>query len=79
MGQKRGSGRSERSPDVRSADGLKWDEPAPWTFDDGEPLVMSTTQQHWLSHSEQLYLVYTRKTEHNEKVFRWSRPSRLVK
>lgn len=58
----------------RSADGLNWSEPLPWRFEDGEPLVMSTTQQHWLPHSERLHLVYTRKTEQNEKVVRWRAP-----
>lgn len=59
---------------TRSADGLKWAEPQPWRFDDGEPLVMSTTQQHWLPHGERLHLVYTRKTAQNEKVMRWRAP-----
>ena len=59
---------------ARSADGLKWAKPQPWTFDDGEPLVMSTTQQHWLPHSDRLHLVYTRKTKDNAKVARWRSP-----
>jgi hypothetical protein len=59
---------------ARSADGLQWSDPQPWTFDDGEPLVMSTTQQHWLPHSDRLHLVYTRKTRDNEKVMRWRSP-----
>ncbi len=59
---------------ARSADGLQWLEPQPWMFDDGEPLVMSSTQQHWLPHSDRLHLVYTRKTRDNEKVMRWRSP-----
>jgi hypothetical protein len=43
-------------------------------WDDGEPLVMSTTQQHWLVHSEALFLVYTRKDESNVNVIRWRSP-----
>ena len=35
---------------------------------------MSTTQQHWLTHSEALYLVYTRKDAQNAKVMRWRSP-----
>jgi hypothetical protein len=58
----------------RSADGLNWSEPRPWRFEDGEPLIMSTTQQHWLPHSERLHLVYTRRTEQNAKVVRWRAP-----
>ena len=35
---------------------------------------MSTTQQHWLAHSDALYLVYTRKDATNSKVIRWRSP-----
>lgn len=59
---------------ARSGNGLRWAEPQPWCFDDGEPLVMSTTQQHWLSHGDGLLLVYTRKTKDNAKVMRWRSP-----
>jgi hypothetical protein len=59
---------------TRSANGLQWTTPQPWMFDDGEPLVMSTTQQHWLPHSERLHLVYTRRTADNAKVMRWRSP-----
>ena len=59
---------------ARSADGLQWAKPQPWMFDDGESLVMSTTQQHWLPHRDRLHLVYTRKTGANEKVMRWRAP-----
>lgn len=57
-----------------SDDGLKYGEKQPWTFDDGEPLAMSTTQQHWLTHSDGLFLVYNRKDASNEKVIRWRSP-----
>lgn len=46
----------------------------PWTWDDGEPLEMSSTQQHWLPHSDGLYLVYTRKDASNTGVIRWRSP-----
>ena len=59
---------------ARSTNGLQWSDPQPWTFDDGEPLVMSTTQQHWLPHSEALFLVYTRKDASNLNVPRWRTP-----
>lgn len=57
-----------------SNDGLDWAEKRPWCWDDGEPLVMSTTQQRWLPHREALFLVYTRKTPENAKVMRWRSP-----
>lgn len=57
-----------------SDDGLDFAEKQPWCWDDGTPLEMSTTQQHWLPHSEALHLVYTRKDLSNEKVIRWRSP-----
>lgn len=57
-----------------SQDGLEWGEKQPWCWDDGEPLTMSTTQQHWLTHSDGLYLVYTRKHPSNANVIRWRSP-----
>lgn len=57
-----------------SEDGLEWVAPLPWCWDGGEPLEMSTTQQHWLTHSRGLYLVYTRRTEDNANVPRWRAP-----
>ncbi len=55
-------------------DGLKWTEKQSWSWDDGEPLTMSTTQQHWLTHSHGLFLVYTRKDPSNLNVTRWRSP-----
>ncbi len=46
----------------------------PWSWDDGEALSMSTTQQHWLTHSDALFLVYTRRDPSNENVVRWRSP-----
>jgi hypothetical protein len=57
-----------------SDDGLQWSEKKPWTWDHGRPLTMSTTQQHWLPHSDGLFLVYTRKAPQNVNVFRWRAP-----
>ena len=57
-----------------SSDGLQWAAQEPWTWDDGEPLTMSTTQQHWLEHSDGLFLVYTRRDESNVNVMRWRAP-----
>lgn len=58
----------------RSSDGLDWDDLTPWTFDDGTPLEMSTTQQRWLIHKNRLHLVYTRKMDNNHAVMRWRAP-----
>ncbi len=55
-------------------DGFEWAKQQAWRWDDGEPLTMSTTQQHWLVHSETLSLVYTRKAAKNVNVMRWRAP-----
>jgi hypothetical protein len=57
-----------------SMDGLHWQRKQAWQWEDGTPLVMSTTQQHWLTHSDGLFLVYTRKDESNQNVIRWRSP-----
>jgi len=57
-----------------SDDGLKWAAKKSWAWEDGTPLDMSTTQQHWLTHSDGLFLVYTRKDASNTKVIRWRSP-----
>ncbi len=57
-----------------SNDGLDWAEQRAWCWEDGTPLDMSTTQQHWLTHSEGLFLVYTRKDVSNVNVIRWRSP-----
>jgi hypothetical protein len=59
---------------TRSTDGIQWEEKKPWSWDDGTPLDMSTTQQHWLTHSDGLFLVYTRKDKDNINVIRWRSP-----
>jgi len=57
-----------------SEDGLSWTPKQPWTWDNGETLTMSTTQQHWLTHSDALFLVYTRRDASNTQVIRWRSP-----
>jgi len=57
-----------------SDDGIHYAPQKAWTWDDGEPLTMSTTQQHWVTHSDGLFLVYTRKDETNRNVIRWRSP-----
>jgi len=57
-----------------SDDGLNWSEKRAWAWEDGTPIDMSTTQQHWLTHSDGLFLVYTRKDASNLNVTRWRSP-----
>ena len=55
-------------------DGLCFDEPRPWTYDDGSELGSVNTQQHWLVHSDALFLVYTRLGPDNQETFRGRAP-----
>ncbi len=55
-------------------DGLHFDEAKKWTFDDGEELGSYNTQQHWVTHPDGLFLVYTRKGANNDHVFRHRAP-----
>jgi len=57
-----------------SRDGLHFDEPRQWLWDDGTDLGNYNTQQHWVTHSEGLFLVYTRKGANNDHVFRHRAP-----
>ncbi|MCF7853570.1 MAG: hypothetical protein K9N51_02135 [Candidatus Pacebacteria bacterium] len=57
-----------------SADGLHYGEPIPWRFDTGEELGNFNTQQHWLARRDALYLVYNRRGELNNGVFRCRAP-----
>ena len=56
------------------SDGLHFDEARPWTFDDGTELGSYNTQQHWVTHSDGLFLVYTRRGAGNGHVFRHRAP-----
>jgi len=53
-----------------SANGQDFSEPKPWTFDDGAELGSYNTMQHWVTHSEGLFLVYTRRGANNDHVIR---------
>jgi hypothetical protein len=59
---------------AKSADGLHFSEPIPWTFDDGTDLGNYNTQQHWVTHSDGLFLVYTRRGANNDHVTRHRAP-----
>ena len=59
---------------ARSTDGLHFSPLQPWKFDDGSDLGNYNTQQHWVTHSDGLYLVYTRRGAGNDHVFRHRAP-----
>lgn len=55
-------------------DGFHFGPPRPWTFDDGTELGSYNTQQHWLAHSDGLFLVYTRRGAGNDHIVRHRAP-----
>ncbi|WP_298867298.1 exo-alpha-sialidase [uncultured Gimesia sp.] len=57
-----------------SDDGLNYSQPIVWKFDDGRELGNYNTQQHWVTHSDTLFLVYTRRGANNDHVFRHRAP-----
>jgi hypothetical protein len=57
-----------------SEDGLQFSEPQPWLFADGAELGSYNTQQHWLAHSDGLFLVYTRRGANNDHIVRHRAP-----
>ena len=64
----------ERGYVATSTDGLHFGQPKRWTFDDGTELGSYNTQQHWVTHSDGLFLAYTRRGADNDKVFRHRAP-----
>ncbi len=59
---------------TRSKDGLNFEPFEEWKFDDGSPLGNYNTQQHWVTHSDGLFLVYNRRGANNDHVFRHRAP-----
>lgn len=57
-----------------SDDGLQYAPIQPWRFDDGAELGSYNTQQHWLAHSDGLFLVYTRRGADNDHIMRHRAP-----
>jgi len=57
-----------------AGDGLRFEEPRRWTFDDGSDLGNYNTQQHWVTHRDGLFLIYTRKGANNDHVMRHRAP-----
>ena len=64
----------ERGYVTTGSDGLHFEPHRPWTFDDGTELGNYNTQQHWVTHSDALFLVYTRRGANNDHVFRHRAP-----
>ncbi|MDP6060507.1 MAG: exo-alpha-sialidase [Pirellulaceae bacterium] len=59
---------------TRSNDGMNFESIQPWMFDDDKDLGNYNTQQHWVTHSDGLFLVYTRRGANNDHVFRHRAP-----
>ncbi len=57
-----------------SIDGMSFQTPRRWRFDDGAELGSYNTQQHWVVHSDALYLTYTRRGANNDHIFRHRAP-----
>jgi len=67
--------RSDRTGFVsRSSNGLNFSPIEEWKFDDGTELGSYNTQQHWVTHSEGLFLVYTRRGANNDHIVRHRAP-----
>lgn len=54
-----------------SKGGLHFNKYEPWIFDDGTELGSYNTQQHWVTHSNGMFLAYTRRGAGNDHVFRY--------
>jgi len=59
---------------TRSQDGQQFEPIRPWKFTDGSDLGNYNTQQHWVTHSDGLFLAYTRRGAENDHVFRHRAP-----
>jgi len=55
---------------AQSDDGLNWYGLEDWKWDDGSPVQTENTQQCWLRHKDNLYLIYTRINDRSHGVFR---------
>ena len=64
----------ERGYVSTGSDGLHFDEPRAWTFEDGSDLGNYNTQQHWVAMPDALYLVYNRRGADNDNVVRHRAP-----
>ncbi len=67
--------RNDRAAYVTSGgDGLRFDPPQLWRWDDGADLGSYNTQAHWVTHRSGLFLAYTRRNAGNDNVVRHRAP-----
>ena len=67
--------RSDRSAYIaKGMDGIHFSQMKEWAFDNDSILGSYNTQQHWVRHTDGLFLVYTRKGANNDNVFRHRAP-----
>jgi hypothetical protein len=57
-----------------SQDAIHWQPIQPWTFEDGREIGSYNTQQHWATHRDGLFLVYTRQGADNDHIPRSRAP-----
>lgn len=57
-----------------SDDAMHWQTIKPWVFEDGSEIGSYNTQQHWVTHSDGLFLVYTRRDSSNQNIPRSRAP-----
>jgi len=57
-----------------SKDGLHFNEPKKWSWEDGNDLGSYNTQAHWVTHDDALFLVYTRRGANNDHIPRHRAP-----
>ena len=57
-----------------SDDAIHWQPIKPWTFENGLEIGSYNTQQHWATHDEGLFLVYTRRGADNDHIPRSRAP-----
>ena len=57
-----------------SDDASHWQPIRPWTFENGQEIGSYNTQQHWASHGNGLFLVYTRRDTGNHHIPRSRAP-----
>ena len=62
-----------------SDDGLHFNEPIRWRFDDGSDLGNYDTQQHWLAREDELFLTYNRRGADNDHVYNNRAPLFIAK
>jgi len=59
---------------AKSVDGLNYTNLQLWKWKDGSIVQTYNTQQHWMTVGDELYLVYTRRAENNDHIFRHRAP-----